>query len=66
MLTSAVSTCAVPTCPGVFLTDANVTQEQIDQAKSLEGATMPNGQKYEDCLKDKERRGNDGENGGPS
>jgi hypothetical protein len=26
-------------------------------ASSLKGATMPNGQKYEDWLKDKERRG---------
>ncbi len=35
------------------------------QAKSLEGATMPNGQKYEDWLKSK-GRGEDGENTGPS
>lgn len=30
------------------LTDANVSQEQLEQASSLEGATMPNGQKYKD------------------
>jgi uncharacterized protein YjbI with pentapeptide repeats len=39
------------------LTDAEVTNDQLEQAKSLEGATMPNGQKYEDWLKDKEGRG---------
>jgi hypothetical protein len=33
-------------------------------SKSLEGATMPNGQKYEDWLKDKEG-GKDRENGNP-
>jgi hypothetical protein len=33
---------------------------------SLGGAIMPNGQKYEDWLKDKEGRGEDGENSGPS
>jgi uncharacterized protein YjbI with pentapeptide repeats len=38
---------------GANLEGANVTSEQLDQAKSLEGATMPNGQKYEDWLKDK-------------
>jgi uncharacterized protein YjbI with pentapeptide repeats len=30
--------------------------EQLSAAKSLEGATMPNGQKYEDWIKDKEGR----------
>jgi uncharacterized protein YjbI with pentapeptide repeats len=35
------------------------TAEQLDQAKSLRGATMPNGQKYEEWLKDKESRGGD-------
>jgi uncharacterized protein YjbI with pentapeptide repeats len=30
------------------------TDELLEQVKSLEGATMPNGQKYEDWLKDKE------------
>jgi hypothetical protein len=40
-----------------------ITNEQLDaQAESLEGATMPNGQKYEDWLKDKEGSGKDGEN----
>jgi hypothetical protein len=35
-----------------------VTEEQLEeQAKTLKGATMPNGQKYEDWLKDKESRG---------
>jgi hypothetical protein len=34
-----------------------ITSEELHQrAKSLEGATMPNGQKYEDWLKDKEAR----------
>jgi cell division protein FtsB len=41
-----------------------VTDEQLEQqALSLEGATMPNGQKYEDWL---ESHGEDGENSGPS
>jgi len=44
------------------LTDAQVTDEQLEAAKSVEGATMPNGQKYEDWLKS---RGEDGENSGP-
>lgn len=35
------------------LTDAKVTEEQLEAAESLEGATMPNGEKYEDWLKDK-------------
>ena len=34
----------------------------VDLSSSLEGATMPNGQKYEDWLKDKEARKEDGEN----
>jgi Pentapeptide repeats (8 copies) len=50
---------------GANLEGANVTSEQLDQAKSLVGATMPNGQKYEDWLESK-GRGEDGENGGPS
>jgi uncharacterized protein YjbI with pentapeptide repeats len=33
------------------------TMEQLTAARSLEGATMPDGQKYEDWLKDKEGRG---------
>jgi uncharacterized protein YjbI with pentapeptide repeats len=28
------------------------TEEHLKQARSLEGATMPNGQKYEDWLED--------------
>ncbi len=43
-----------------------ITNEELEQqAASLEGATMPNGQKYEDWLKSK-GRGEDGENGGAS
>jgi hypothetical protein len=38
------------------------TEKQLTAAKSLEGATMPNGQKCEEWLKDKEGRGEDGEN----
>jgi Pentapeptide repeats (8 copies) len=35
----------------------NITNEQLNQQTSyLEGATMPNGQKYEDWLKDRELR----------
>jgi uncharacterized protein YjbI with pentapeptide repeats len=45
---------------------AGITNEELEQqAASLEGATMINGQKYEDWLKTK-GRGEDGENGGPS
>jgi uncharacterized protein YjbI with pentapeptide repeats len=40
----------------------DITNEQVDKlAKSLEGATMPNGQKYEDWLKSRKE---DGENSG--
>jgi uncharacterized protein YjbI with pentapeptide repeats len=39
------------------------TEDQLTAAH-LEGATMPNGQKYEDWLKSK-GRGEDGENSGP-
>jgi hypothetical protein len=38
------------------LVSLHVGQERLDQADSLEGATMPNGQKYEEWLKDKESR----------
>jgi uncharacterized protein YjbI with pentapeptide repeats len=47
------------------LRDANlegarsVTGDQLAEASSLEGATMPNGRKYEDWLKDKEGHGDD-------
>jgi hypothetical protein len=47
---------------GANLTDANVTQWQLEQARSLEGATMPNGQKYEDWLEDRR----EGKNSSPS
>jgi len=55
---------------GAFLRDANLftanlssakgtTNEQLDaHAESLEGATMPNGQKYEDWLKSRAENGN--------
>jgi uncharacterized protein YjbI with pentapeptide repeats len=44
-----------------------VTNEEVEQQNAhLDGATMPNGQKYEDWLKDKEGRGEDVENSGPS
>jgi uncharacterized protein YjbI with pentapeptide repeats len=55
---------------GAHLNGANLrhatgkTAEQLDgQAGSLEGAIMPNGQKYEDWLKNK-GRGENGENSG--
>jgi len=49
---------------GTTLKDAKgISSEQLYQhAGSLEGATMPNGQEYEDWLKDREGRGEDGEN----
>ena len=47
---------------GALLSGTGVTDEQLEQAKSLEGATMPNGQKYEDWLKDREGRKEDAEN----
>src|SRR5215203_283323 len=39
---------------GAVLTNAEVSEEQLREAKSLERATMPNGQKYEDWIKDQE------------
>jgi multidrug efflux pump subunit AcrA (membrane-fusion protein) len=49
-----------------YLSDANlsgaegITNEELEQqAVSLKGATMPNGQKYEDWLKDREKRQQD-------
>jgi len=51
---------------GAKLRGAKVTTEQLELAESLEGATMPNGQKYEDWLKDKEDREEDEESSGPS
>ena len=47
----------------VDLTDAYVSEEQLLSAASLAGATMPDGQKYEDWLKSK-GSGKDGENSG--
>ena len=41
------------------------TEEQLTAARSLKGATMPNGQQYENWLKGKESRGEDGKNSGP-
>jgi hypothetical protein len=39
-----------------------VTQKQLErEAKTLEGATMPNGEKYEDWLKDKQSRRENGQ-----
>jgi uncharacterized protein YjbI with pentapeptide repeats len=38
---------------GANLKGAEVTEEQLAKCNSLEGATMPNGQKYEDWLKNK-------------
>jgi len=40
-----------------------ITNEELEsQTASLEGATMPNGQKYEDWLKDKKTQGKDEKN----
>jgi hypothetical protein len=52
---------------GAILSSANlqgatVTDEQLADTKSLAEATMPNGQKYENWLKDKEGGGKDVEN----
>ncbi len=51
---------------GADLSDARgLTEVQLTKAESLEDATMPNGQKYEDWLESK-GRGEDGENSAPS
>jgi uncharacterized protein YjbI with pentapeptide repeats len=53
---------------GAYLYQASLTvswEELERHAKSLEGATIPNGQKYEEWLKSKDRE-SDGENGGSS
>jgi uncharacterized protein YjbI with pentapeptide repeats len=47
------------------LKEASVTEKQLDLARSLEGATMPNGQKYEDWLKSR-GSGEEAENNNPS
>jgi uncharacterized protein YjbI with pentapeptide repeats len=39
---------------GAYLTGAEVSEEQLDACKSLQGATMPDGRKYEEWLRDKE------------
>jgi uncharacterized protein YjbI with pentapeptide repeats len=55
---------------GTDLSGANLngaerwTEEQLSAAESLERATMPNGQKYEEWLKDREFHKEDGENDG--
>ena len=55
---------------GAYLGEAHlsfardISNEELEQqARSLEGATMPNSQKYEDRIEDKEGREEDGENG---
>jgi hypothetical protein len=48
------------------LTDAFIPVETLLSAESLEGATLPNRQKYEDWLKDQEGREEEGENSSPS
>jgi hypothetical protein len=52
---------------GAILSEAQGwTEDQLREASSLEEATMPNGQKYEDWLKDREGHKEDVENSGPS
>jgi uncharacterized protein YjbI with pentapeptide repeats len=51
---------------GADLTGALVTREQLTICRSIEGATMPNGQKYGVWLEGQEGRGVDGENNGSS
>jgi len=43
--------------PGANFSDATVTERQVLACRVLTLATMPNGQKYEDWLKDKEEKG---------
>ncbi len=47
------------------LSVARVSEGQLATCKSIEGATMPNGQKYEDWLKSK-GSGEDAKNNDPS
>jgi uncharacterized protein YjbI with pentapeptide repeats/drug/metabolite transporter superfamily protein YnfA len=42
------------------LLNAKVTREQLEEAKSLDRATMPDGQKYEEWLKSREEDGEGG------
>jgi hypothetical protein len=44
---------------GANLRGTEVTEEQLADTRSLQGTTMPNGQSYEDWLKDKEGSGKD-------
>jgi uncharacterized protein YjbI with pentapeptide repeats len=46
------------------MSNAEISDKQLSTSGFLEGATMPNGQKYEDWLKDKEGRREDGQNTG--
>jgi uncharacterized protein YjbI with pentapeptide repeats len=59
------------------LTDADLSYANLEEARlskalnyldraDLRRATMPNGQKYEEWLKDKEGRREEGENSGPT
>jgi hypothetical protein len=57
--------CFRPSSIGYLLRQTITNDELWQQIKSLNGATMPDGQKYEDWLKSK-GRGEDGENGGLS
>jgi uncharacterized protein YjbI with pentapeptide repeats len=41
---------------GADLSNARVSEAQLRETESLEGATMPDGQKYEEWLKDREDR----------
>jgi uncharacterized protein YjbI with pentapeptide repeats len=47
---------------GAYLQRAKITDEQLTGMRSLKGATMPAGQKYEDWIKAKEASGKDGAN----
>ena len=38
---------------GAYLTGANVSEEQLVKCRSLQGAVLPDGRKYEDWVKDK-------------
>ena len=57
---------------GAKLSGANLqgslgwSEQQLNVAKSVDGATMPDGQKYEDWLKDDKGRGEAGESSVPS
>src|SRR5215208_2409167 len=55
---------------GAYLQEANlqearVTDEQLANTWSLQGATMPNGRKYEEWLKEREDRKQNGNDRGP-